>query len=241
MAPAGKTAKKAAKRSTPSSAESADGEPAGARSANDSRREQRRSVQKDLSRAQLLDAAEEVFGQKGFHEATLKEVADLAEYSVGSVYSFFENKDDLFLSVFVRRGSEFMPGFEAAAVREGTPTEQLHALVDFEIGFFRAHPHFGRLYLRSASAITAESEVPMSTALDDNFTRAMHVQADVFARGQAAGELRAGDPFVLARIFSGMMSGYQAVDPKVIADGDGAERLSLTDLHDIVTAAFERG
>ncbi|MDD9372224.1 MAG: helix-turn-helix domain containing protein, partial [Acidimicrobiales bacterium] len=68
-----------------------------------SRREQRRLQHQDLSRAQLLDAAEEVFGRKGFHEATLKEVAELAEFSVGSVYSFFTNKDDLFRQIFVRR------------------------------------------------------------------------------------------------------------------------------------------
>ena len=73
-----------------------------------SRREQRRQLHQDLSRTQLLDAAEEVFGAKGFHETTLKEIAELAEFSVGSVYSFFENKDDLFLNVFLRRGEEFL-------------------------------------------------------------------------------------------------------------------------------------
>ncbi|MGH9111666.1 MAG: TetR/AcrR family transcriptional regulator, partial [Acidimicrobiales bacterium] len=79
-----------------------------------SRREQRRLQHQDLSRSQLLDAAEEVFGRKGFHEATLKEVAELAEFSVGSVYSFFDNKDDLFRQIFVRRGDEFMPALREA-------------------------------------------------------------------------------------------------------------------------------
>ncbi|HEX6238473.1 MAG TPA: helix-turn-helix domain-containing protein, partial [Acidimicrobiales bacterium] len=73
------------------------------------RREQRRLRHQDVSRAQFLDAAEEVFGRKGFHNTTLKEVAELAEFSVGSVYSFFESKDDLFRQIFVRRGEEFMP------------------------------------------------------------------------------------------------------------------------------------
>src|SRR5687768_17694293 len=104
-----------------------------AKTAATSRREQRRLLHQDLSRTQLLDAAEEVFGRKGFHDTTLKEVAELAEFSVGSVYSFFENKDDLYLSVFLRRGDEFLPGMEAA-VGGGTPSEQLHRLVDFEVG-----------------------------------------------------------------------------------------------------------
>src|SRR5687768_7426812 len=104
-----------------------------------SRREQRRLLHQDLSRTQLLDAAEEVFGAKGFHDTTLKEVAELAEFSVGSVYSFFENKDDLFLNVFLRRGAEFLPGMEAVVNGPGTPLETLHALVDYQIGFFREH------------------------------------------------------------------------------------------------------
>src|SRR3954468_11153608 len=77
--------------------------------AEPSRREQRRMQHQALSRLQLLDAAEEVFGRKGFHETTLKEVAELAEFSVGSVYSFFDSKEDLFRQIFVRRGDEFMP------------------------------------------------------------------------------------------------------------------------------------
>src|SRR3954462_4906960 len=109
------------------------------------RREERRLRQQDISRGQLLDAAEEVFGRKGFHETTLKEVAELAEFSVGSVYSFFENKDDLFRQMFVRRGNEFMALLrEVVADEAGSATEQLHGMTDLEVGYFRTHARFGR-------------------------------------------------------------------------------------------------
>src|SRR5215218_3175383 len=98
-----------------------------------SRREQRRQQHQELSRNQLLDAAEEVFGAKGFHDTTLKEVAELAEFSVGSVYSFFENKDDLFLQVFLRRGAELLPEMERVAASDEPPLAQLRALVDLEV------------------------------------------------------------------------------------------------------------
>jgi branched-subunit amino acid ABC-type transport system permease component len=62
-------------------------------------REERRQLHQQLSRTQLLDAAEEIFGQKGFHDTTLKESADRADFSVGSVYSFFENKEDLYAAL----------------------------------------------------------------------------------------------------------------------------------------------
>jgi TetR/AcrR family transcriptional regulator len=205
-----------------------------------SRREQRRLQHQDLSRAQLLDAAEEVFGRKGFHEATLKEVAELAEFSVGSVYSFFTNKDDLFRQIFVRRGDEFMPGLRAAAQNErGTPAEQLHELVDFEVGFFRARPHFGRLYLRYSSATMISTDREIDAAIATNYDEAMRLQAGLFERGQAAGAFHPGDPHVLARLFSGLISSYQALDPAVVADAAGeAERLPLSDLHALIERTF---
>jgi TetR/AcrR family transcriptional regulator len=205
-----------------------------------SAREQRRLHHQDLSRAQLLDAAEEVFGRKGFHDTTLKEVAERAEFSVGSVYSFFANKDDLFRQIFVRRGDEFMDGLQALFADESVPAEELlHRLVDFEIGFFREHPNFGRLYLHSSSAIMLSSSRDVDAYVEGNYDRAMRMQATLFERGQQEGAFRTGDPIVLARLFSGIVSAYQALDPAVMSDEPGAtERLPLAELHEVVAAAF---
>jgi TetR/AcrR family transcriptional regulator len=206
-----------------------------------SRRQERRLLHQDLSRSQLLDAAEEVFGQKGFHATTLKEVAELAEFSVGSVYSFFDNKDDLYLSVFLRRGAEFMPGMRELVQSGRDPLDQLHALVDYEVGFFREHRHFGRLYLRAFSTSRPAPEMPDSPLLADNLETAMELQASVFSRGQALRELRGGDVLVLARLFSGLIAAYQSLDPAVMSDEpDPVERLPLADLHDMIDRSFRR-
>jgi TetR/AcrR family transcriptional regulator len=211
----------------------------GSHTAADGRRAQRRVRLQDLSRSQFLDAAEEVFGRKGFHQTTLKEIAELAEYSVGSVYSFFENKDDLFRQIFVRRGEEFMPQLHAIVEGGGSPSEQLHALVEFEVGFFRQHPHFGRLYLMSSSAAMLSADREIDAVVATNFNEAMTLQADLMARGQKAREFRKGDPVVLARLFSGLVSAYQAMDPAVVSDNpDAAERLPLSNLQDLIAAAF---
>ena len=203
-------------------------------------REERRLRQHEVSRTQLLDAAEEVFGRKGFHDTTLREVAELAEFSVGSVYSFFESKDDLFRQIFVRRGEDFMASLHATLDgRKASPLEQLHALVDFEIGFFREHPRFGRLYLRYSSATSLSAERDVDVVVRERYEEAMRMQASVFRRGQRAGVMRKGDAQVLARLFSGLMSAYQALDPAVVADEPHPrERLPLAELHDIVERAF---
>jgi len=68
----------------------------------------------------------------------------------------------------------------------------------------------------------------------------MELQAVLFERGQALGEFREGDPAVLARLFSGLVSAYQAADPAVVSDAAEGERLPLDDLHEIMSGAFVR-
>lgn len=217
--------------------------PKASASAARSRREERRLLQQDVSRTQLLDAAEEVFGRKGFHEATLKEVAELAEFSVGSVYSFFESKEDLFRQIFVRRGEEFLPGMhELLDDREADPLGQLHALVDYEVGFFRRHPRFGRLFLRYSNAtMLASTDREIDLVMRQRYEEAMALQADLVKRGQRAGVFRPGDPEVLARLFSGLIAAYQSLDPHVVSDDPRPrERLALRELHDVVERALTR-
>jgi AcrR family transcriptional regulator len=48
----------------------------------------------------LIDAATKVVARRGFHAATVDEIAEEAGFSVGALYSNFEGKDDLFLAVF---------------------------------------------------------------------------------------------------------------------------------------------
>jgi TetR/AcrR family transcriptional regulator len=206
------------------------------------RRAQRRLRHQLLSREQLLDAAEEVFGRKGYHETTLKEVAERAEFSVGSVYSFFDNKDDLFRQVFVRRGEDFMPELrEVLRPDGGPPLDQLHRLIDFQVRWFRQHRHFGRLYLRHTSVTAVSTDRDVDAGITANYAEAMSLQAGLFRRGQVDGVFRPGDPEVLARLFSGLVAAFQSLDPAVVSDADGpGERYPVTELHDLVAAAFAR-
>ncbi|MFP4171893.1 MAG: TetR/AcrR family transcriptional regulator [Candidatus Hydrogenedentota bacterium] len=53
--------------------------------------------------AQILDAALDVFAEKGFHEARMDEIAERAGITKGTIYLYFESKEELFLAM-VRTG-----------------------------------------------------------------------------------------------------------------------------------------
>ena len=82
-------------------------------------REERRAA----TRTELLDAASRVFARRGFHAATLEDLAREAGYTTGAIYSNFTGKDELFRAAFehqiardVREVSEAQ-----AAATEDTP------------------------------------------------------------------------------------------------------------------------
>lgn len=62
-----------------------------------------RSERQAQTRDQLIWAAMEVFTAKGFHGASLDEIARHAGFTKGAVYANFAGKDDLFLAVVDRR------------------------------------------------------------------------------------------------------------------------------------------
>ena len=89
-----------------------------AETSQDSRRVRlTRAQAKERTREHLLEAAERVFVEKGFHAATLDQVAEDAGYTKGAVYSAFESKADLFLAIFAERSRRRAEEFRALAHR----------------------------------------------------------------------------------------------------------------------------
>ena len=200
-------------------------------------REQRRRALLEFHREHLLDAAEAVFGARGFQDATIKEIAERAEISVGAVYGIVDGKEDLLAQTLARRGTQFLAEMERVVAGVDDPRATLHALADAQIDFFRRHPAFGRLWLRSAGPGRFGLSPSSLDRLGVNADRSMEMEAEVIRRGQVAGVVRSGDPTALAAIFSGIVQAYQANDPASVGE-TGAERLSLADLHALVEGAF---
>ena len=65
-----------------------------------------RAAQNDRNRALLFAAARRVFLARGYHAATLEQIADEAGFSKGVVYSRFASKADMFLALLEDRISE---------------------------------------------------------------------------------------------------------------------------------------
>jgi|SRR5215218_4685729 len=85
-------------------------------------RRPRREERKEETRAELVAAARRAFARRGFHGASLEQIAREAGYSTGAIYWHFSGKDDLFLAVF-----------EDYATTRVAEWEQIHARAQGEL------------------------------------------------------------------------------------------------------------
>jgi len=101
-----------------------------------------REEQKALTRRRLLDAAEVVFAQRGFHGASVDEIAREAGATTGALYSNFSGKEDLFLTMFERSAQADVEDYTELFTTQGTPEERVRAVADRWMRILRERPHY---------------------------------------------------------------------------------------------------
>lgn len=171
---------------------------------NDDANQSPKDRRRERTRKEILRAAAQVFTQKGFHEATIQEIAQLAEFSAGSLYNYFENKEalyqDLFLDVFEAfQQVMVLPGGEAPL------EERLRQLVRTLFQFADDHRDHFRFFalLQWSGGLTMGKDVGARSECQrqmmNDFLRGFF--ADAVARGEIAG----GDTDAYAVLLGGTL------------------------------------
>lgn len=102
-------------------------------------------------RARILDAARELFLERGVEAVTLREVAQKIEYSTTAIYVQFADKAALLEAMVTEDFAKFAAGLEAVA-KVPDPVDRLAALQDAYIGFALKMPrHYQLLFLTPAT------------------------------------------------------------------------------------------
>ncbi len=78
---------------------------------------------------QICDAALHLFARKGYHQTSVREVAEAARLSVGALYTYIKTKEDILLLVYHRIFKLFQEKMSEAMVKGGEPPAQLRAAI----------------------------------------------------------------------------------------------------------------
>ena len=134
----------------------------------------------------ILKAATKLFARRGFFNAQVADVAREAGIAAGTVYLYFQSKDDLLISIFDRTMHEGLEAGRQALADVSDPVERLRRL---------ARLHLGRLGEDRDLAVVFQVELRQSTKFMERFSATLlqdylHAIRDAVADAQTAGLFR---------------------------------------------------
>jgi AcrR family transcriptional regulator len=184
------------------------------------------------TRVAILDAAEVVFGREGYDGARIEEIAELADMSVGSIYSHFDGKRGLYLQLVDRALGLFTDYMERSDDPDLTPLQRVLAGGDAYLRFHLDHPgafHF--LAYRSPGARPLSGDDETEARIRDRVGLLLARFAAQIDNAIAAGEARPVDSMRLTHYLWGAWNGVIALrqqpDGLRISDEEIAQTLEL--------------
>jgi len=124
---------------------------------------ERQERDREAVRRAILDAARALFVAEGFHNVSIRKIAERIEYSPAAIYSYFPSKDDIFFAL-AEEGFRLLGNPSAEGRREVLdglePLQRIRAVIWRVYEFSRQHPeYFALMFLdRSVPRISKEYE-----------------------------------------------------------------------------------
>jgi AcrR family transcriptional regulator len=87
-----------------------------------------RQESKEVTRMRLIEAAETLFIRKGFEDASVEEISEIAGYSRGAFYSNFDDKEQVLLAVIDRRRPNIIKALDDIVQQTSEPAERVAAV-----------------------------------------------------------------------------------------------------------------
>src|SRR5262245_36695568 len=95
----------------------------------------------------ILAAAKSVFAQNGFYHSRISDVAKRAGVADGTIYLYFENKDDILISLFEDEIDAFIARLRAELTNCSTVEEKLYGLIHFQLNLLDTDPDLAEVLL----------------------------------------------------------------------------------------------
>jgi AcrR family transcriptional regulator len=106
-----------------------------------------RDQQKAATRQRLLEAAGTVFARRGFHGASVEEIAREAGATTGALYANFSGKEDLFLELFDCTMTEDVRGYSEASGNAATLEDAARGGADRWMEVLSERPEYFPLFI----------------------------------------------------------------------------------------------
>ena len=147
----------------------------------------------------ILDAAARLFGGRPFHEVRMDDIATEAEVGKGTLYRYFQTKDDLYLKLLARAAEQYADRLRRIAAGAASARAGLAAVAAAVIQFFDERPGLLELIQRAEVERGRGPDFPWHGAREE----VLRLLRGLFAEGLKRGEFTVADPELATLLLAG--------------------------------------
>ncbi|MCM2357057.1 MAG: TetR/AcrR family transcriptional regulator [Geobacteraceae bacterium] len=181
----------------------------------------------EASKQKITESARQVFADQGYAQASMRTIAREAGISVGGLYLYFRNKEELYLTL-MQEWMDNLNGTTREALRKiDDPRESLRAFITITIDFTRGHREM---------IILQGRELGFTFGIDlkkQFFRERRQIITGIIRRGIDAGIFRQCDADEAARIIFNVLRGFvisMVIDEEALFSAGGCVDLVLNGL-----------
>lgn len=151
-------------------------------------------------KTQILIEAAEVMQERGYHAASMQEIADHCGLHKTSLYHYFKSKDEILHDILASSFRSFMPGLEDIVATQLEPEEKLRQAIRHHLVTLCANLPFASVMLQEVRSR------PDSDAVRKVQDRYIGLFKTILEQGMASGKFRQAPVSITALALLGMLN-----------------------------------
>lgn len=150
----------------------------------------------------IITAATKVFARKGFYQSKISEIAKEAQVADGTIYIYFENKDDILISLFEEQMQGVLDNMNCHLVNLTDPTKKLEEFAWTHLSLIHDNKDMAEII----QVELRQSDKFMKEYKNEKFTQYLNIIEDIIVEGQNLGLFKKTIvPNVFKRAFFGAL------------------------------------
>ncbi|HNR11687.1 MAG TPA: TetR/AcrR family transcriptional regulator [Thermodesulfobacteriota bacterium] len=150
----------------------------------------RKEREKLRQRQEILAVALDLFSEKGYHNVSMCQIAEKAEFAIGTLYKFFENKEDLYKGIVLEQSEIFHDALLRAIEEPNGEIEKLRNYVRTKGEMVRSNLAFIRLYLVESRGVSFNIKAGLDREMRKGYYELLEKLALVFESGIKNGRFK---------------------------------------------------
>ena len=176
---------------------------------------ERKVREKQARRQAILDAARDCFFRDGFEATTISQIAEEVELSTGTLYLYFKNKEEIYVSILEEGLDILYDLMKSAEPADGAPADFIEAHARAYHRFYTDYgQYFDIMFFLRRPDKEVELQVDLSNRLNNQTSRCLGLVESAVEKGIASGEFRLLDPHEAARVMWATMNGLMVLHEK---------------------------